>query len=455
MNRLLLLSFAMTTLFWAGCQSRPGTVTNQLHSNNQSKQTGAARSVLDPCQLIQAPHSGDTRSDREIIRLQQSLPTARDAVPVIERLGWMFIGKARTSFDPGFFKLAEQCAACLDARKTGSAEALLLRGHVLQNLHHFKEAERVARQLVTQRGLPFDFGLLGDVLMELGRLTEAIDAYQKMVDMKPDAQAYARVAHIRWLTGDLPGAVEVMRMAASACSPQAAEGAAWIYSRLAFYEWLAGEREAANQSCATALQLQMDYPPALLLRGRIRLADGQSAEAVEPLLRAARLNPLPEYQWTLAEALRAAGRTVEAEEVEAWLLKTGAIDDPRTFALFLATRGQRADEAIVLAEREFNERADVHTHDALAWALAAGGRWAEAEAHARKAVAEGTEDARLQLHAGIIAAKMGRTKEAGKLLSQAAQRRQMLLPSERAQLESARRELSALNPAPRTALAAH
>ena len=255
--------------------------------------------------------------------------------------------------------------------------------------------------------------------------------------MKPDAQAYARVAHVRWLTGDLDGALEAMRLAAGASSPQATESAAWIYSRLAFYQFQTGDRDAARRSCATAMEFQKDYPPALLLRGRIHLADGQSAEAVEPLLRAARLNPLPEYHWTLAEALRAAGRNSEAEEVEAKLRKTGAVDDPRTFALFLATRGEQPALALDLAQRELKERADVHTHDALAWALAASGRWEEARSHSRQALAEGTADARLRFHAGVIAAKLGRAEEANELLNKAALLQHLLLPSERQRLESA------------------
>jgi len=273
--------------------------------------------------------------------------------------------------------------------------------------------------------------------MELGRLDGAIAAYQKMVDLKPDATAYSRIAHVRWLKGDLNGALEVMRLAAGATSPQAPESAAWIHSRLALYELQAGDRDAAVWTCQVALEFQKDYPPACLALGRIHLAAGQSAEAVEPLLRAARLNPLPEYQWTLSEALHAAGKADEAREVEAQLNKTGVSNDPRTFALFLATHGAQRSTALELAERELNERADVHTHDALAWALAAASRWEEARVHSVKAMAEGTDDARIRLHAGIIAAEVGAIEEASRLLELASTCQQMLLPSEREHLKSA------------------
>ena len=130
------------------------------------------------------------------------------------------------------------------------------------------------------------------------------------------------------------------------------------------------------------------------------------------LLRACRaINPLPEFQWALADTLHAAGRVDEAAKVEATLMQTGTQSDPRTFALFLATRGEQTELAVQLAQRELQSRADIFTHDALAWALAAAGRPDEAWPHMEKALAEGTIDARLFTHAGVLAAKLGRTTE--------------------------------------------
>ena len=102
------------------------------------------------------------------------------------------------------------------------------------------------------------------------------------------------------------------------------------------------------------------------------------------------INPLPEFQWALADTLRAAGRADEAATVEAKLKQTGAQTDPRTFALFLATRGEQTELAVQLAQRELKDRADIFTHDALAWALGSAGRLGEAWPHMEKALAEGT-----------------------------------------------------------------
>ncbi len=70
-------------------------------------------------------------------------------------------------------------------------------------MHRFSEAEAIARRLVAVREFVLDYGLLGDVLMEQGRVAEAAGAYQKMIDLKPFYQSYTRAAHLRWLKGDL------------------------------------------------------------------------------------------------------------------------------------------------------------------------------------------------------------------------------------------------------------
>jgi tetratricopeptide (TPR) repeat protein len=378
-----------------------------------------------------------SRSDKEISRLQQQICSGRNIQLGLEQLGWAFVAKARESFDPGFYKLAEQCARSIEMRNPQSQEAMLLRAHVLQNLHRFKESETLARSLVQQRGLSFDYGLLGDALMEQGKLRDAVEAYQRMMNLKPDLRAYARAAHMRWLKGDLEGAIEAMQLAVSAASPQDAESAAWVNTRLAFYEFQAGRVNEAERRCATALAFQSDYAPALLLRGKILLAQNKSGEAVASLQRAAKLNPLPDYQWTLAEALRVTGREKEASEVEAQLCQRGASSDPRTLALYLATRHESWETALRLARAEFDSRSDVFTHDALAWSLAAAGNLDEAHAEMQRALAEGTRDARLFFHAGIIASQAGHSADAERWLRKASELSHLLLPSERNELQNA------------------
>lgn len=388
------------------------------------------------CRLILAPLPVAKPVDQEIARQQARIRDGSSSATDLERLGWTFVKKARLSFDAGFYKLAEQCAACLEARGSSGPETLLLRAHALQSLHHFGEAEAVARELVKLRERPFDYGVLGDILIDQGKVREGAAAYQKMVDLRPDLQSYARAAHVRWLTGDLAGAIALMKLATTASSPNDPEAAAWAFTRLAVYQLQRGATKQAMESCDAALSLQSDYAPAMLARGRVFFATNRSAEALVEVQRAAKLNPLPEYQWALADALTVTGDRDQADQVELQLADNSNKEDPRTLSLYLATRRQNVERAVELARQELTNRGDVFTHDALAWALAAAGRITEAQPHAQQALAEGTADARLYFHAGVIAALRHDHSQAKQLLEKAAATQQTLLPSERAELEA-------------------
>ena len=134
--------------------------------------------------------------------------------------------------------------------------------------------------------------------------------------------------------------------------------------------------------------------------------------------------------------MREAGKTQAADELEQLLTRNGARNDPRTLALYLATRGQHVEQALKLAEDEMNTRTDVFTVDTLAWTLNANGRLAEAREYSKRALTEGTQDARLFYHAGSIALAVGDFVDAARLLALSDRIKQMLMPSERDDLEN-------------------
>ena len=393
----------------------------------------AAHPVPDRACLVTI--AAESRGDTDIAKLQEDLREQRAPARAAEQLGYRFISKARVTNDAGYYTVAEQAAACLESMQPSDpAPALLLRGHVLHQMHRFREAEAIARRLVTLREFVLDFGLLGDTLMEQGRIAEAAVAYQKMMDLKPFYQSYVRAAHLRWLKGDLSGAIEMMTAAVKAASPRDPESVAWAYVRLATYRLQRGQFVEAERMIASSLQFVPDYSAALLVRGRIQLAQNKPAEAVASLEKAARLNPLPEYNWALADALRSVNRIDDAVAAEHLVLADNG--DPRTIALYLSTRRADADKAVALARAEIEKRSDVFTLDALAWALARAGRIDEASAVMSRALAEGTQDGRLFLHAAAIAAAAGHSNDAARWARKARTIRFTLLPSELGVLRS-------------------
>lgn len=392
-----------------------------------------------PLQLILAPPpgAGDTTLDKQILREQADIrrvgQPAETRLAAVERLGWLFVAQAAAQDDEGSNKLAEQCAAVIDAEQPGSPSAKLLRGHVLHQFHRFKEAEMLARELVAVRRMPYDFGLLGDSLMEQGRLQEAVPAYQTMIDLKPGFESFVRAAHVRWLKGDLPGARAMMDEVLGMIHPRETATVAWAEGRVALYELQGGNLPAARQHAEAALQAKASDAPAHLVLARVLSFEGKEDEALEHYRAAAKTRPLPEFLWALADHLEARGLTAEAVPVEQTLRQTGRRADPRTLSLYLATTRQSAGdaaEALQLAQAETQVRQDVFTWDALAWSQFAAGQVPVAQESMRHALAEGTREGRFFVHAAVIAAAAGDAAGQRDFAAKAAPLRQMLLSSE-------------------------
>ena len=379
--------------------------------------------ALDACTAALAPGGQDTAIDHAIEQAQGRARGRARTKDALERLGYLYVARARVAHDAGDYKLAEMAADCLALRYPDAPAALLLRGHVLHQQHRFAEAEQMARALVARREVSLDYGLLGDALMEQGRLDEAAAAYQKMIDLKPFYQSYTRAAHLRWLKGDLDGAIAADAAGGRCGEPSGSGiGGVGVDAAVACTSCrrgrLARHCAAGDAALRLAARLRRGAPGARAGPHRDATARRTPSQALE---RAARLNPLPEYQWALADALRLQGRTDEARTGRARARRAAALPpirersrstwrpaEPTTaMAVRLTRRG-----AALAARR-------VHPRRARVGARRERPHRRSAAALMSRALAEGTEDARLFLHAGVIAAAAGERAEARKWLTKA------------------------------------
>lgn len=393
--------------------------------------------IMEAREMVLARVEGNAPIDDEVKKWQKRAASAPAAEAPWNKLGELFIAKARLSADPAFYKFAELSSRVLESVAADPAEALLLRGHAWLAMHRFRDAEKVARRLVQLREEMRDHALLGDALLDQGRVAEAENAYQVMVDLKPCLASYSRIAHLRWIVGDLDGAIEALRLAIACGNYRDPEPLAWTTTRLALLELQDNKLDAATRCAERALELVPGYSSALVVEARVALAENRATDAVAKLRRAADLSPLPDTKWLLADALRAVGDESAAGAVELELQREGAQHDPRTYALFLATRGYQTTKALQLAEAELRVRQDVFTFDTLAWAQYAAGDIASARSNSQRALAVGTNDARLVLHSALIARAAGEADEATRLLAKANDMKTTLFPSERQALEIA------------------
>src|ERR1044072_7116397 len=89
---------------------------SQKSKDEPNKAPATAGTFDNPLGLVLTPQTGKSHTDKEISQLQQRIREGRNVELWLDRLGWRFVAKARESFDPGFYKLAEQCARSIEMR---------------------------------------------------------------------------------------------------------------------------------------------------------------------------------------------------------------------------------------------------------------------------------------------------------------------------------------------------
>jgi tetratricopeptide (TPR) repeat protein len=91
----------------------------------------------------------------------------------------------------------------------------------------------------------------------------------------------------------------------------------------------------------------------------------------------------------------------------------------RAWSLFLLDHDRQGTQVLEAAEAELAARRDIYGYDLLAWALYKQGRPLEARRAMANALAQGTQDAMLFFHAGMIERAAGNAAAARDFLSRA------------------------------------
>ena len=415
---------------------------------NQTDPTQVISARSDSCNLV-LTQVNLKRQSEAITGYQEAIAKNIRTLDNLEKLGWSYIQAARNEFDQGYYTMALSTSKCIEDKFKNTPQSDLLQAYALHQLHNFKQAQFIAQRLVDKRGQWFDYALLGDVLMEQGKLDGAEQAYQNMMDQKPGPQAYSRAAHLRWLTGDIEGAIELMRIAVGSLAAKN-EDWAWFSTRLGYYLFSVKHFHQAQFLADQVLSIRKNYAPALYLKGQLSLAENKFAKAITQFNNAIEIHPLPEYQWALIDTLKAANKLELARHKITRLNQSAITEDPRTYALYLAQEQHNNQLAIQLASRELKVRQDVFSHDAMAWAYFANNELSLALKHLKNALAEGTPDARLYYHCALISQHANQNSQAKHCFKLAHENQHMLLPSEKNRLQQALKKFDSQNKTSKT-----
>ncbi len=355
-------------------------------------------------------------ADQMRTRLAANPTDAAAAVVLADAL----LRQARVSGNVGLALEAEHALSVALKSDPLHYQARRMLATVYLSQHRFgqavREAERARDQFPRD---PWNYGVIGDGHLELGEYDEAYAAFQQMLDLRPNASAYARASYSFELRGNLPAALEAMKMAADATSPRDAESLAWHHAQVGHLLFQLGRMHEARAEYQRAAAFWPGHPSAVLGLGRLKVAERDYAGALALYLEQFKSAPTPDLAAEIGDLYAAQGNRADSDRYYA-LAEAGWRSDapePKNLARFLADRGRSLDQAVTIAEQAARDRHDIQTEDALAWSYFRVGRIADASRASVQALRTGTRDRALLYHAAAIQHALGNDHAARTLLA--------------------------------------
>lgn len=367
-------------------------------------------------------------NDATLESLQIRIRANPDDAPSLTRLAAAYLARSRETGDPTWYTKADEALARSRSLEPSDLDTLIVTGLLQLTRHDFAGALATGRGVVTVNASSIGaLGVVTDALVELGRYPEAVDAAQRMVDVRPGLPSYARASYLRELHGDSRGALAAMRQALADGGSRSDN--AYIGSLVGDLELGGGQLDAAARSYRAVLATSPGYGAAEVGMARIAAARGDFNRAIARLEPLARRLPLPATVSLLGDVYAAASRSADARRQYALVRVIERLNQANGVAIDLELARFEADHArdpdgdpvtaVALATRALEQRPTIYGHDALAWALRQAGRPAEALPHARAATSLGTQDALVWYHRAAIEADLGQRADATRDLRRA------------------------------------
>jgi tetratricopeptide (TPR) repeat protein len=373
----------------------------------------APAALPDPASVVGSGVTPAGYANQLITQFKAQLSEQPENDSARAQLGLAYLQKARETNDPTFYTQAESQFSKALTVNAQNFNAMGGMGSLQLSRHQFRDAliwGQKAAALNPHKA--FAYGVIGDAQIELGQYDAAVETFQRMVDLRPDLSSYSRVSYARELYGDTDGAIEAMRQAVTA-GGAAAENIAWTQVQLGNLLFGVGRIAEAETAYNAALLAYPGYLHAQAGLAGVRAAQGRMSDAVDLYTQAVATAPLPQYVAALGDLYAAMGDDASARkqyDLVAYtfhVFEVNGVDVNMEKGAFLADQDQDSAEAVRLTQAAAAWRQDIHTQDAVAWALYRANRPAEALTAANSALRLGTQNALLYFHRGMIYHALG------------------------------------------------
>lgn len=386
----------------------------------------AVRSV--PKHIAVTPVPSDARvRDLDITFYESRVKRDPYGAMDLARLGALYLQRARETGNGSDLTLAENAARLsYSHRQSRNGQALQILTTALLSQHRYEEAYETAHSLSERDTSAIGArATLAELALETGRYTVADSLFAMLRGQSHLPSIAPRLA--RWL--EIHGKNEEAHQLLLAARTDAKRQYGMPNEQLAWFDLRVGDIAQRNGRLAEAEEayqsgLRTNPGDYRLLSALARLSAARrdwkraisyGEEGIETVLDPVTLG-------VMGDAWAQQGDSAKAEEyyrvMEVAVLKQpGAFH--RAWSLFLLDHGRDVPAVLAKVQEEIQTRRDIYGYDLLAWALHKSGRNEEASAAMAHAMAEGTRDAMLYYHAGMIARSRHQDAEAGHFLESA------------------------------------
>ena len=380
---------------------------------------------------VTAAPSAPTRTEAEIRSFDIEFyerRVAEDSFSAADRsrLASLYIQRAReTGSYPDYTRAVDLARESLALREAHNTFTYTVLASALLATHEFREALLAARRLhEADTTDASSTALLAEVELEVGDYAGAARHFSSVVRSADKPTVAARLARWYEVTGRLEKARSLLRQSVARMSgpdlPR--EQVAWFHYRLGELYLRSGLLESADSAFGRALRvLPADYR-ALAGLARSAAMRRDWAAALDHGEKSIAIHLDPMTLGTMSEAHAALGDTAQARSF-ADAMSLSALSQPgeihRAWGLFLLDHDRDVERVLREARAGVRTRRDVYGYDLLAWAAYKAGHLSEATLAAAVAVGQGTEDATILYHAGVIALAAGDSADARSMLSRA------------------------------------
>jgi tetratricopeptide (TPR) repeat protein len=343
-----------------------------------------------------------------------------------------YIQEARNTGNFNYYnRAALKCINAVLEKDAKSLEALTFKATILFSQHHFTDGLAIAT--LAQQLYPYNayvYGLVVDGYVESGKYKEAIEAADKMISIRPDIRSYSRIAYLREIHGDIPGAIAAMKMAVDAGAP-GDENTEWCRVQLGKLFEKIGNVNEAKMHYTIAANNRQNYPYALAGLARIATDEKDHTKALGLYIQADSLIPDHTFKEGITEMYNLTGQTEKAKMVAEEILNymknfssaggdknSGQNEDHEMAHAYLGVNNY--EKALEYALLEYNRRPEnIEVNETVAIVYYAKGGYSKALPYIETALKTNCKNPELLCHAGLIYAKSGDNAKAKMLLKEA------------------------------------